>query len=157
MGKPASMPSKPRTCHQRSPPTSLSRLSRPNHSMRRSAAWLQLLSGMIAFITIDHGGEGMWVLVLEWVLDISSWDSKFGAQSLQWLDIVECTNVYEFLHDMKCSFIGWATCDHCAANQSSLVVKNVLGRVIIPLEAGLFQFLVKMTKECGDNDWIINT
>lgn len=72
-----SMPSNPRTCHHRSPPISLSRFSWPNHLIRRSAATLQLLTGIISFIERDQGGEGMWVFVL------GNWRMKWRP-SLLW-------------------------------------------------------------------------
>ena len=61
----ASIPSNPRTCHQRSPPTTFSSSSGPNHSMRWSAASLQVFNGISTGQTVAHGGAGTCVFVLD--------------------------------------------------------------------------------------------
>jgi len=60
----AYMPSKPRTCHHRSPPTTVANSSGPNQSIRRSAARLHEERETVTGTTAAQKGDGMCVLVL---------------------------------------------------------------------------------------------
>ena len=92
----ASMPSKPRTCHHLSPPTTNFISSGPNHSISESAAALHVEWGMVTAETAAQYGAGTCVLVLNNCLGRNSRRSNLGdAQGLQWLDGVLRTHVNE--------------------------------------------------------------
>lgn len=74
-----SIPSSPRTCHHRSPPTTCLRSSGPNQSMRRSAALLHEAKGILTGATAAHGGAGTCVFVLR---SDTMWAQPVALQSL---------------------------------------------------------------------------